>query len=54
MPLYEFRCLECRKHFEVVRPIDEYDEKNVECTKCGSKSVEREWSSVFVETSKKS
>ena len=54
MPLYDFKCLDCHKHFEIARPIGEYDAAKVECPKCGSAHVEREWTSIFVETSKKS
>ena len=54
MPLYDFKCLDCSKPFEVVRTVESYDVKKVECPKCGSKNVERQWTSVFVETSKKS
>lgn len=54
MPLYDFKCLDCKKMFEVARSIDDYDAKKIRCPKCASKNVERQWSSVFVETSKKS
>lgn len=54
MPTYEFTCLDCKKTFEVVKAITEYDPKEVKCPKCNGKNVERHWSSVFVETSKKS
>ena len=54
MPLYDFRCRECKKRFEVARSIDQYDAKKIRCPKCGSRKVERQWSNVYVETSKKS
>lgn len=54
MPVYEFICLDCRKSFSEVMSISAYESTRVECPKCGSKKVERRWSSVFVETSKKS
>jgi putative FmdB family regulatory protein len=54
MPAYEYECRECHKNFQIVAPISEYNPKAVKCPKCGSKKVERLWSSVFVETSKKS
>jgi putative FmdB family regulatory protein len=54
MPVYEFVCLECKKNFEVIQAIGKYKPAAVKCPKCGSKKVERHWSSVFVETSKKS
>jgi putative FmdB family regulatory protein len=54
MPLYDFKCLDCKKTFEIVRAIESYDAQKVQCPKCGSKNVERQWTGVFVETSKKS
>jgi putative FmdB family regulatory protein len=53
MPVYEYICLDCHKTFEVVRPISQ-GTKKATCPRCDSKKVERHWSSVFVETSKKS
>lgn len=53
MPVYEFTCQECHKHFEVVRPMSEIS-KSVACPHCGSTNVQRSWSSVFAVTSKKS
>jgi putative FmdB family regulatory protein len=54
MPIYEFRCRECKKKFQVVRSIAEYDPKKVTCPKCNTKKVDRVWSGISVQTSKKS
>ncbi len=54
MPIYEYRCVECKKPFEIVRAISTEKSKPVKCPKCESQKVERQWSSVFVETSRKS
>ncbi len=54
MPIYEYVCLDCKKKFNEVKPISEYDPKRVKCPKCSGKNVERRWSSVYVDTSKKS
>ena len=54
MPIYEYRCVDCKKPFEILRPITEDKPKAVKCPKCESKKVERRWSSVFLETSRKS
>jgi len=54
MPVYEYVCAKCKKAFEVVKPITQYAKKAVVCPKCRSRKVERRWSSVFVETSRKS
>lgn len=54
MPVYEYVCLNCNKKFSEAMPISEYDPKAAKCPKCRSKRVERRWSTVYVETSKKS
>lgn len=54
MPVYEFRCLKCKKKFEVVRSIAEMEKAKTKCPKCQSAKVERIWSSVYAVTSKKS
>jgi putative FmdB family regulatory protein len=55
MPVYEFRCNDCRKAFELVKSIKDYDSGTVKCPKCGKrKGVERIWSQVYAVTSKKS
>ncbi len=54
MPVYEFTCLQCRKPFEIVRPMSKFDPRKVKCPSCGSKKTERRWTSVFAVTSKKS
>jgi putative FmdB family regulatory protein len=54
MARYDFVCRECRKKFEISVSIGDYNPKKIACPKCGSKKVERVWSPVFVETSKKS
>ena len=53
MPVYEYICLDCRKTFEIVRPISVTSPKSVTCPSCQSRHVERQWSNVFVETSRK-
>jgi putative FmdB family regulatory protein len=54
MPVYEFACRDCRKTFEVIRPMWDSASTNVTCIHCGSTNVERIWSSVDAVTSKKS
>jgi putative FmdB family regulatory protein len=54
MPLYEYRCLECRKLFTVRHSISEHDRKRPKCPKCGSRKVEQQLSSFFAKTAKKS
>jgi putative FmdB family regulatory protein len=54
MPVYEYACLSCKKKFSLTLPLAAYDPKSVRCPHCKSENVERRWSSVHVETSKKS
>jgi len=54
MPVYEYVCQNCNKSFELVRRIKENGRKAAACPKCASKKVERRWSRVSVETSRKS
>jgi putative FmdB family regulatory protein len=54
MPIYEYVCQKCKKAFELVRRIKEDGRKAATCPKCASKKVERRWSRVSVETSRKS
>jgi putative FmdB family regulatory protein len=54
MPTYEYRCLNCKKPFEVIMSISEYEKGKVKCPKCGKKRVKQEISEFMVQTSKKS
>lgn len=54
MPIYEFSCKDCKKDFEVVQSISDYDPEKVECPGCKGKNVARLWSRVTAITSKKS
>mgnify|MGYP001028040570 FL=1 len=55
MPVYEFRCNDCRKSFTLVKSVREYESAAVKCPKCGKrKGVERKWSRVYAVTSRKS
>lgn len=42
MPMYEYRCQDCREVFGVERSMSEVSEKE-NCTACGSSSVSRIW-----------
>ena len=44
MPIYEYRCRECGKSFEMLRSMKEAD-KDLECPACHSRQVERQLSS---------
>ena len=43
MPLYEYRCQQCDRSFELLRPMSE-DDSGVRCPHCGSEKIERELS----------
>jgi len=40
MPIYEYTCLDCKKEFEVIRPMSQADAP-VACTACGKEHVKR-------------
>jgi len=41
MPDYQFRCLDCKKRFDVYMTYSDYGTRNAQCTHCGSENVER-------------
>jgi putative FmdB family regulatory protein len=41
MPLYQYRCLNCRKRFEIFQTYGEYGSKTVHCPHCASDQVQR-------------
>lgn len=41
MPTYEYRCLDCRKRFDVFLKFSEYGVKAVACPHCQSSNVQR-------------
>lgn len=41
MPSYEFRCLSCRRRFDIFLKYDEYGKKPIVCPRCGSSDVQR-------------
>lgn len=41
MPLYQYRCLSCKKRFEVFLSYSEYGQKSVACPHCASLEVQR-------------
>ena len=48
MPSYPYRCLECRKRFEIFLTYDEYGVKPVACPHCQSERVQRRISRVRI------
>lgn len=41
MPTYEYRCLDCRKRFEIFMKFSEYGVKKIVCPHCQSVNVQR-------------
>ncbi|GAB4523053.1 MAG: hypothetical protein Fur0018_05540 [Anaerolineales bacterium] len=41
MPSYEYRCLECKRRFEVFMTYAEYGQRTVTCPHCQSENVQR-------------
>ncbi len=41
MPLYEYRCLDCKRRFDIFMTYAEYGNKAVACQHCGSQHVTR-------------
>jgi putative FmdB family regulatory protein len=54
MPMYEYECKKCHKRFDNFESIQEHGTKKVQCPECKSASLERVYTSVQVQTSKKS
>ena len=54
MPHYEFFCHACKKFFDKILSLVDYEEGEVRCPHCGGKNVEQRWSAFSVITSKKS
>jgi putative FmdB family regulatory protein len=41
MPIYPYRCLDCRKRFEIFMTYSEYGSRLVVCPHCNSQNVQR-------------
>ncbi len=41
MPIYQYRCLDCKKRFELFLSYTEYGTKTVSCPNCASTQVQR-------------
>ncbi|HEY3176543.1 MAG TPA: zinc ribbon domain-containing protein [Candidatus Polarisedimenticolia bacterium] len=54
MPIYDFRCEECRKRFSLTLTIAQRSTSRIKCPKCESRKVEQQYSAVYAVTSKKS
>ena len=54
MPHYEFFCRDCKKFFDQILSLVDYEEGEVQCPHCDSTNIEQRWSAFSVITSKKS
>jgi putative FmdB family regulatory protein len=54
MPTYEFKCEKCKKQFDLILTVSEYEKKKIRCPKCKSTRVRQQISSFQTITSKKS
>ena len=53
MPTYEFVCEDCGKSFSVILSLAEYEKRQAECPKCGSKTLNQQITAFQAITSKK-
>jgi putative FmdB family regulatory protein len=54
MPTYEFRCLDCRRRFEIFTSFTDYGKQPVVCPHCGSQNAQRKIGRVRVARSQES
>jgi len=54
VPTYEYRCLDCRKRFEIFMSYAEYGKRSVVCPHCGSSNVQRRIGRIRVARSEES
>ena len=54
MPTYEFYCEKCKKNFDLIISIPEYEKKKFNCPKCKGKKLKQQITSFQTATSKKS
>ena len=54
MPVYEYECNKCHKHFDRDERLSEHGTKRVHCPSCKSTSLRQIFGGIQVKTSKKS
>ena len=54
MPNYPYRCVECKKKFEIYQSYSEYGKHPVVCPNCGSQNIERRISRIRISRSEES
>ena len=54
MPVYDFKCDDCKKRFSLTLTVQDRSRGRIKCPKCGSRKVEQQYESIYAVTSKKS
>jgi len=54
MPVYDFKCEDCRKRFSLTMTVQDRTKGRIKCPKCGSRKIEQQYEAVYAVTSKKS
>ena len=54
MPVYDYKCADCKKRFTLTLTIAQKSATKVKCPKCAGRNVEQQYSAVYAVTSKKS
>lgn len=55
MPTYSYTCKKCKNEFELVLSFKEFESgKNLQCPRCGSRSIKQNLTMFYGKTSKKS
>jgi putative FmdB family regulatory protein len=54
MPFYQYRCLNCKKRFELFLSYSEYGQKSITCPHCASDQVQRRIGRIRVARSEES
>ena len=54
MPIYQYRCLSCKKRFEIFLTYSEYGQKPIACPHCASQQVQRRIGRIRVARSEES
>src|SRR5512136_2303069 len=54
MPIYQYRCLNCKRRFELFLSYKDYGEKSVQCPHCDSDMVQRRIGRVRIAKSEES
>jgi putative FmdB family regulatory protein len=54
MPIYEYRCRDCRQVFDRAESLVEHGHKHPACPHCNGRHVEQVFTTFFAKTARKS